>query len=125
MFLTDVLDNTLTLRNKSRVRDQAGGNKGVSVNYNVYQHLLEVLEALLVRPLLTDLLGDLYHGGVTLLPQTGVAPGDDLLPVLGHFDRLKRWKGQYLPVCDIENWEQLLLIFILQPDDTMPAPGTV
>ena len=95
MFLTDVLDNTLTLRNKSRVRDQAGGNRGVSVQlYNVYQHLLEVLEALLVRPLLTDLLGDLYHGCVTLLPQTGVAPGDDLLPVLGHFDRLKRWKGQ-------------------------------
>ena len=60
---------------------------------NNNQHLLEVVEALLVTPLLTDLLGDLNHGGVTLLSQPGVAPGDDLLPELGHFDRLKHLKG--------------------------------
>ena len=62
------------------------------VKYN-NQNLLEVVEALLVSPLLTDLLGDLNHGGVALLPQPGVAPGDDLLPVLGHFDWLKHLKG--------------------------------
>ena len=86
-----MLDNTLTFRDEPRVRHQAGGNKSPPTNNN--QHLLEVVEALLVTPLLTDLLGDLNHGGVTLLSQPGIAPGDDLLPELGHFDRLKHLKG--------------------------------
>ena len=39
--------------------------------------------------LLADLLGHLDHGGGALLPQPGVAPGDDRLVELGHFDRLE------------------------------------
>ena len=78
------------------------------------QHLLEVVKALLVPALLADLLGDLDEGGVALLAQPGVAAGDDLLPELGHFDRLKIFERLTLPGCESENWEQLLLIFTIR-----------
>lgn len=90
VLLADVLDDTLALRDEPRVGDEAAsetvGNNTPTSGY----HSLEVLEALLVRSLLTDLLGELHQGGVALLPQPRVATGDDLLPVLGHGHRLQQ-----------------------------------
>ena len=69
-------------------------------------HSLKVLEALVVRPLLADLLGELDQGSVALLPQPSVAPRDDLLPVLGHGHRLQQDTRQLVLMGTI-SWSEI------------------
>ena len=83
MLLTHVLHNALTLGGVASVLDNTENMITFKFGKNInFWDSLKVLKALLVSPLLADLLGHLHHGVVALLPQPRVAPSVDLLTVL-------------------------------------------